>query len=135
MDLPTGDLASGSRILLPIDHQPFMFETDGHKGWTVAQAIDDGEDDHGTGPEDRTLNPPDSRCPDAAEAGAACKRCEGAAGPSLRPPKGAPNVLIVLIDDMGFGATSTIRCARRAPQLGRQSRQGSHVRLEDVHGC
>ena len=24
----------------------------------------------------------------------------------LRPPKGAPNVLIVLIDDMGFGATS-----------------------------
>ena len=24
----------------------------------------------------------------------------------LRPPKGAPNVLIVLIDDVGFGATS-----------------------------
>ncbi len=24
----------------------------------------------------------------------------------LRPPQGAPNVLIVLIDDMGFGATS-----------------------------
>src|SRR5436190_18245201 len=26
---------------------------------------------------------------------------------SLRPPKGAPNVLIVLIDDCGFGASST----------------------------
>ena len=25
----------------------------------------------------------------------------------LRPPEGAPNVVIVLIDDMGFGATST----------------------------
>src|SRR6188768_3550117 len=25
---------------------------------------------------------------------------------SLRPPKGAPNVLIVLIDDVGFGASS-----------------------------
>ena len=25
----------------------------------------------------------------------------------LRPPAGAPNVVIVLIDDMGFGATST----------------------------
>jgi len=24
----------------------------------------------------------------------------------LRPPKGAPNVLVVLIDDVGFGATS-----------------------------
>ena len=25
----------------------------------------------------------------------------------LRPPKGAPNVLIVLLDDVGFGASST----------------------------
>jgi hypothetical protein len=25
----------------------------------------------------------------------------------LRPPEGAPNVLIVLIDDVGFGASST----------------------------
>ena len=26
----------------------------------------------------------------------------------LRPPKGAPNVLIVLIDDVGFGASSVL---------------------------
>lgn len=25
----------------------------------------------------------------------------------LRPPEGAPNVLIVLLDDVGFGASST----------------------------
>jgi len=34
----------------------------------------------------------------------------------LRPPKGAPNVLIVLIDDAGFGSSSAFGgpCRRRA---------------------
>ena len=31
----------------------------------------------------------------------------------LRPPKGAPNVLIVLIDDAGFGSSSRPPYARR----------------------
>jgi hypothetical protein len=30
----------------------------------------------------------------------------------LRPPKGAPNVLIVLLDDVGFGASSAFGQAR-----------------------
>jgi hypothetical protein len=30
----------------------------------------------------------------------------------LRPPKGAPNVLVILIDDCGFGATSAFGGAR-----------------------
>ena len=35
----------------------------------------------------------------------------------LRPPKGAPNVLIVLIDDVGFGASSAFGGpARRQPR-------------------
>ena len=37
----------------------------------------------------------------------------------LRPPKGAPNVLIVLIDDMGFGATSAFGGPCEMPTLER----------------
>jgi hypothetical protein len=33
----------------------------------------------------------------------------------LRPPKGAPNVLIVLIDDVGFGASSAFCGPRPTP--------------------
>jgi len=29
----------------------------------------------------------------------------------LLPPDGAPNVLIILLDDVGFGAASTSRCS------------------------
>ena len=35
----------------------------------------------------------------------------------LRPPKGAPNVLIVLIDDVGFGATSAFGGPCQTPTL------------------
>jgi hypothetical protein len=31
----------------------------------------------------------------------------------LRPPKGAPNVLIILLDDAGFGAASACCCISR----------------------
>ncbi len=37
----------------------------------------------------------------------------------LRPPAGAPNVLIVLIDDVGFGASS------RRPTISRRSTRRS----------
>ena len=42
----------------------------------------------------------------------------------LRPPKGAPNVLVVLLDDVGFGASSAFggpmpHADRRAPGAGR----------------
>ena len=42
----------------------------------------------------------------------------------LRPPKGAPNVLIVLIDDVGFGASSTFGGPCQTPTLDRLSKGG-----------
>jgi arylsulfatase len=42
----------------------------------------------------------------------------------LRPPQGAPNVLIVLIDDAGFGASSVFGGPCEAPTLEKLARQG-----------
>ncbi len=42
----------------------------------------------------------------------------------LRPPKGAPNVLIVLIDDAGFGASSTFGGPCQTPTLDRLAKGG-----------
>ena len=42
----------------------------------------------------------------------------------LRPPAGAPNVLVILIDDCGFGASSAIWLTGPVPL----SREGGSVR-------
>ncbi len=42
----------------------------------------------------------------------------------IRPPQGAPNVLIVLIDDAGFGASSTFGGPCRTPTLDKLSAGG-----------
>ena len=42
----------------------------------------------------------------------------------LRPPKGAPNVLIVLIDDVGFGASSVFGGPCQAPTAERIAKDG-----------
>ncbi len=42
----------------------------------------------------------------------------------LRPPKGAPNVLIVLIDDAGFGSSSTFGGPCQTPNLDRLAKGG-----------
>lgn len=42
----------------------------------------------------------------------------------LRPPEGAPNIIIVLIDDMGFGATSTAGGPCNMPTLDRLAENG-----------
>lgn len=42
----------------------------------------------------------------------------------VRPPKGAPNVLIVLIDDMGFGASSPFGGPCRMPATQRLADNG-----------
>src|SRR3990172_8697131 len=42
----------------------------------------------------------------------------------LRPPKGAPNVLIVLIDDCGFGASSAFGGPVNTPNAERLARNG-----------
>ena len=41
----------------------------------------------------------------------------------LLPPEGAPNVLIVLVDDVGFGASSAFGgpCRRRSPKGSRRA--------------
>lgn len=44
--------------------------------------------------------------------------------PQLRPPEGAPNVLIVLIDDVGFGATSAFGGPCQTPTLERLAAGG-----------
>ena len=43
----------------------------------------------------------------------------------LRPPEGAPNVLIVLIDDVGFGATSAFGGPCRTPNFERRCRRSA----------
>ena len=42
----------------------------------------------------------------------------------LRPPKGAPNVLLVLIDDAGFGSSSASAGRVRRPQRSVSPEQG-----------
>ena len=42
----------------------------------------------------------------------------------LRPPKGAPNVLIVLLDDVGFAASSAFGGAINTPTADRLSKAG-----------
>src|SRR5687767_12494649 len=42
----------------------------------------------------------------------------------LRPPKGAPNVLIVLIDDAGFGASSAFGGPCQTPNAERLAKSG-----------
>ena len=44
--------------------------------------------------------------------------------PPLRPPEGAPNVAIILIDDMGFGATSAFGGPIHMPTLERVAAEG-----------
>lgn len=41
--------------------------------------------------------------------------------PQLRPPKGAPNVLIILIDDAGFGSASAFGGPCRTPNRSRRA--------------
>ena len=42
----------------------------------------------------------------------------------LRPPAGAPNVLIVLLDDVGFGASSAFGGPCRTPNFERLAASG-----------
>jgi arylsulfatase len=51
----------------------------------------------------------------------------------LRPPAGAPNVAIILIDDMGFGASSAFGGPINMPTLERMANQG--LRYTRFHTC
>jgi len=49
----------------------------------------------------------------------------------LRPPDGAPNVLVVLIDDVGFGASSAFGGACDTPAIERLA--GAGLKLNRSH--
>ncbi len=49
----------------------------------------------------------------------------------IKPPEGAPNVVIVLIDDIGFGATSTFGGAIETPTFDRLAKGG--LRFNQFH--
>jgi arylsulfatase len=51
----------------------------------------------------------------------------------VRPPKGAPNVLIVLLDDVGFGASSAFGGPCRTPTAERLAASG--LRYNRFHTC
>ena len=53
----------------------------------------------------------------------------------LLPPEGAPNVLIVLLDDVGFGAASTFGGPCRTPTADRLAAGGLHVQPVPHHGA
>ena len=42
----------------------------------------------------------------------------------LRPPKGAPNVVVILLDDIGFGAPSTFGGGINMPTLDSLAKRG-----------
>jgi arylsulfatase len=55
---------------------------------------------------------------------------------ALRPPKGAPNVLIVLIDDVGFGASSAFGGPCHTPNAERLAKGGlKYVRFHTTALC
>jgi arylsulfatase A-like enzyme len=51
--------------------------------------------------------------------------------PPVQAPKGAPNILVVLLDDVGFGATSTFGGPVSTPTLDRLARDG--LRYNQFH--
>lgn len=74
--------------------------------------------------------------PDAAFAGVAKRTLEGSKPDYPRPvtaPAGAPNVLLVLIDDAGFGNPSTFGGPCRTPTMQRLADEG--LRYNGFHVC
>ena len=51
----------------------------------------------------------------------------------IRPPKGAPNVLIVLLDDVGFGASSAFGGPCQTPTAERLAADG--LKYNRFHTC
>src|SRR5512140_665110 len=51
----------------------------------------------------------------------------------LRPPKGAPNVLIILIDDAGFGSSSAFGGPCQTAERGKTGGSGSEIQSLSHH--
>jgi hypothetical protein len=52
----------------------------------------------------------------------------------LRPPEGAPNVLIVLLDDVGFGASSAFGGPCSTPTAEQLAARGAEAQSFSHHG-
>ena len=83
-----------------------------------------------TGGLDRTVLPiPDPEYPSITELDA-----RNATAPpkfEIKPPEGAPNVVVVLIDDIGFGAATSFGGGLRTPTLDRLAQEG--LRYNQFH--
>ncbi len=53
----------------------------------------------------------------------------------LRPPKGAPNVLVILIDDVGFGASSAFGGPCNTPNFEKLAKSWVEVQPFPYHGA
>src|SRR6188768_561506 len=54
----------------------------------------------------------------------------------LRPPQGAPNVLVILLDDVGFGASSAFGGPCQTPTAERLAREGlKYIRFHTTALC
>ena len=57
-------------------------------------------------------------------------------GMSIRPPKGAPNVLLIMTDDVGFGAPSTFGGVIPTPAMDRIAKMGlTYTRFHTTALC
>ncbi|MFF2277428.1 arylsulfatase [Agromyces sp. NPDC058126] len=72
----------------------------------------------------RVLPIPDPPVPDVAVVDAKDPRAVFPAIEPLRPPAGAPNVLVILLDDVGFGASSAFGGPCRTPTAERLASEG-----------
>ena len=74
---------------------------------------------------DRTVLPmPNTARPDLVVYDAKDPDAVFPAIPQVRPPEGSPNVLVVLLDDVGFGASSTFGGPCQTPTLERLAASG-----------
>ena len=74
---------------------------------------------------DRTVLPmPNTARPDLVVYDAKDPDAVFPAIPQVRPPEGSPNVLVVLLDDVGFGASSTFGGPCQTPTLERLAAGG-----------
>ena len=74
---------------------------------------------------DRTVLPmPNTARPDLVVYDAKDPDAVFPAIPQVRPPEGSPNVLIVLLDDVGFGASSAFGGPCKMPTLDRLAASG-----------
>jgi len=89
------------------------------------QAVENSKDTASFSKPDRTVLPmPNTARPELVVYDAKDPDAVFPAIPQVRPPEGSPNVLVVLLDDVGFGASSTFGGPCQTPTLERLAAGG-----------